>query len=155
MHTSEIQIPTEQTTDLGTESFSNTIDVWKTDFPEFGTVQSLTLAASTRPTIEVRVGRQVDVGRIAIETNATQSDVLMSRAHFSIECTSQGGVIRDLGSTNGTFLNGLCITASVLREGNKVIAGGTIFTVHFIRTSTSERHLGTGTAVEDINDGSI
>ena len=131
----EQQLSLELATDLRTDSFSNTIDIWKTDFPESGTVQILRLIALTRPTIEVRVGQQVDVGRIAFEKSASQSDVLMSREHFSIDCTPQGGVIRDLRSTNGTFLNGLCITAAVLREGNKVIAGGTIFTVHFVRTS--------------------
>jgi FHA domain len=50
-------------------------------------------------------------------------DPLMSSQHFSLECVGSACVLRDLGSTNGTYLNdervveGPVVTGSIIRAG--------------------------------------
>jgi len=51
----------------------------------------------------------------------------MSRQHASIECTEEGPGIRDLGSTNGLFVNGDAVQAAELENGDRVQLGGLTF----------------------------
>ena len=47
-----------------------------------------------------------------------------SRRHFEIQPHEGGHVVRDLGSTNGTFLNGAPLTAEqVLSDGDEISLG--------------------------------
>jgi diguanylate cyclase (GGDEF)-like protein len=57
----------------------------------------------------------------------------ISRRHAEIVNEGTHMVVRDLGSTNGTFLNGAKITEQVLRDGDKIQVGSTTilkFTFH-------------------------
>jgi pSer/pThr/pTyr-binding forkhead associated (FHA) protein len=56
----------------------------------------------------------------------------MSRRHFTIECESGMALIKDLQSTNGTFLNGKRVQAESLSDRDRVIAGLTTFIVRLI-----------------------
>jgi pSer/pThr/pTyr-binding forkhead associated (FHA) protein len=58
-----------------------------------------------------------------------RSDLEMSSAHFSIEATEDYCKISDLGSTNGTFLNGCRITHEIARNGDEIRAGNTTFEI--------------------------
>ncbi|MFQ5417537.1 MAG: DUF4388 domain-containing protein [Myxococcota bacterium] len=50
-----------------------------------------------------------------------------SRRHAEVVTTADGCVVRDLGSTNGTFVNGLLVEEQALRPGDRIeIAGSTI-----------------------------
>ena len=73
-------------------------------------------------------------------------DPFMSRQHARIERTANGAhVLRDLGSTNGTWLGGLCLSAQGqrrLRDGDVVMAGGHVFVFRYV---TEEERL----ALED------
>jgi pSer/pThr/pTyr-binding forkhead associated (FHA) protein len=51
----------------------------------------------------------------------------MSRQHASIECTEDGPGIRDLGSTNGLFVNGTAVQSAELENGDRVQLGGLTF----------------------------
>lgn len=51
----------------------------------------------------------------------------LSRVHFEIAFDGEIAAIRDLQSTNGTFVDGSRITELVLRSGSKVSAGRTEF----------------------------
>ena len=51
----------------------------------------------------------------------------MSRQHASIECSENGLGIRDLGSTNGLFVNGDAVQAADLENGDRVQLGGLTF----------------------------
>ena len=53
-------------------------------------------------------------------------DERMSRQHFAIAPKDNGYVIQDLQSTNGTFVNNVRVTESVLKPNDKVRVGQTI-----------------------------
>jgi Inner membrane component of T3SS, cytoplasmic domain len=56
-------------------------------------------------------------------------DSFMSRDHFALEAGTAAVVLRDLGSTNGTFANDSRVERHILAEGDLVRAGETTFRV--------------------------
>jgi hypothetical protein len=59
----------------------------------------------------------------------TVPDPSMSRDHFVLEAGVAAVVMRDLGSTNGTFVNGTRLEHRVLKEGDVLGAGHTTMRV--------------------------
>ncbi|HYO51662.1 sigma 54-dependent Fis family transcriptional regulator [Archangium sp.] len=53
------------------------------------------------------------------------SDQTVSRRHIELERTAKGIVLRDLGSRNGTFLEGHQVMQALLQPGDKVTLGKT------------------------------
>ncbi|MFN0061025.1 MAG: sigma 54-interacting transcriptional regulator [Myxococcaceae bacterium] len=53
------------------------------------------------------------------------SDPTISRRHAEIERTERGLILRDVGSRNGTVLDGRTIVAAFLKPGDKVLLGKT------------------------------
>ncbi|MCA9138670.1 MAG: FHA domain-containing protein [Planctomycetales bacterium] len=51
--------------------------------------------------------------------------------HFSLICDATGFVIKDLASTNGTFLNGRRIEQANVSNGDMIRAGFSVFEVRF------------------------
>ncbi|MCU1338985.1 MAG: uncharacterized protein JWO19_4566 [Bryobacterales bacterium] len=80
--------------------------------------------------IEVRGGSIVRIGRTGKSDYAVAEDGYLSGTHFSVECDGTQCRIRDLGSSNGTFVNGSRITEQVVQEGDTVVAGGSTFRIH-------------------------
>jgi len=81
--------------------------------------------------IEVRTGTILRIGRTAKSDYALGEDSYLSGQHFAIENDGAEARVRDLGSSNGTFLNGERVANElVLREGDSLSAGGSAFTVH-------------------------
>jgi hypothetical protein len=70
------------------------------------------------PEGKVVIGRSKDAA-------ITIPDANMSRAHCAITATSQGYRLEDLGSTNGTSVNGKRVREAVLREGDRIVFGET------------------------------
>ena len=68
----------------------------------------------------------------------TISEQPVSRQHAKFERTADGFSVTDLGSTNGTWVNGKRIESQMLRSGNRVRIGGRIF--KFIATDQLEAH---------------
>jgi hypothetical protein len=66
----------------------------------------------------MRVGRS-DQGEIVL------GDPSVSRAHAIVEFDAGAPVVRDLGSTNGTFVNGRRISVEPLRDGDELRFGNT------------------------------
>ncbi|UCF88229.1 MAG: sigma 54-dependent Fis family transcriptional regulator [bacterium] len=52
-------------------------------------------------------------------------DPTVSRKHAGISRTAEGFLLQDLGSTNGTFLNGVRVDRAYLREGAVITVGET------------------------------
>src|SRR4026208_2430545 len=63
-------------------------------------------------------------------------DPLMSARHFAIRCERDHCRLRDLGSTNGTFVNGSNIPEATLHDGDRIVAGQSTFVVRLCREPT-------------------
>src|SRR6185503_8117053 len=74
-------------------------------------------------------------------------DRFFSRNHCLLEINPPQAFIRDLGSTNGTFVNGDFIRESFLKNGDQIRGGETILVVEV--TAGENRHLDDTT--QDIN----
>ena len=57
-------------------------------------------------------------------------DGYLSGLHFAVEFDGTQCRIRDLGSSNGTFVNGSRVTELVVQDGDSVVAGGSTFVIH-------------------------
>ena len=80
--------------------------------------------------IEVRGGNIARIGRTGKSDYPVTEDGYLSGLHFAVECDGTQCRIRDLGSSNGTFVNGSRVTEQVVQEGDSVVAGGSTFCVH-------------------------
>jgi hypothetical protein len=94
-----------------------------------------TAGPATGRKIQVPEGSILRVGRTARSDYALGEDSYLSGQHFAIEYDGAQCRIRDLGSSNGTFVNGDRITDRIVREGDSVGAGGSTFIVHFDSSS--------------------
>ncbi len=70
-------------------------------------------------------GARTEVGRKG--AHLVIADPALSASHFVIEAHGETYVIRDLGSSNGTRLNGHIIRSSRLMSGDTINAGTTKF----------------------------
>jgi pSer/pThr/pTyr-binding forkhead associated (FHA) protein len=80
--------------------------------------------------IEIPAGVTLRLGRTTKSDYAIGEDSYLSSLHFAVECDGAQCRIRDLGSSNGTFVNGDRITECVAKGGDSVAAGGSTFVVH-------------------------
>ena len=71
---------------------------------------------------EIIVGRSSDLDMVLVEE-------LVSRRHARIRLVEGSVNIDDLGSTNGTFVNGERVTHAELQEGDRVLIGSNILKV--------------------------
>jgi hypothetical protein len=90
-----------------------------------------------RPWLDVDGERYPLMGAMTILGRDDAADIILddpgiSRRHSEIRVTTDGphfvATIRDLGSTNGTFVNGDRITSEHLHEGDRVTVGRTTVT---------------------------
>jgi len=80
--------------------------------------------------IEVCGGKIVRIGRTGKSDYPIAEDGYLSGLHFAVECDGTQCRIRDLGSSNGTFVNGSRVTEQIVQEGDAVVAGGSTFVIH-------------------------
>lgn len=69
----------------------------------------------------------VTFGRTERSRYVIPQDNHLSGAHFSLECHGEKCMIRDLASTNGTFVNGVRITEGDIKLGAVISAGSCAF----------------------------
>lgn len=75
------------------------------------------------------------VGRSSKASFPMIRDVMLSREHFRVESRDHSFQLIDLGSTNGTKVNGLRVERVLLREGDVIAAGQSGFRVQFVGES--------------------
>ncbi len=70
---------------------------------------------------EIVIGRASDIpnGMVLVED-------MVSRKHAKVICSGANVVIQDLGSTNGTFVNGEKVKKARLKEGDRILIGTSI-----------------------------
>jgi len=89
---------------------------------------------------------KITIGRLA--DNALQiDDGSVSSRHAEIEFEADAYHLHDLGSTNGTFVNGEQVTDAVLRHGDEV-RFGVVETVFHGEEDSPDQPLPTSTSVE-------
>jgi serine/threonine protein kinase len=79
----------------------------------------------------IRAGQKFIIGR-AFDSVIRLSDTLISRQHTSLELTSEGLEISDLGSRNGTYLDGKRLvpnSATLACPDDKLVVGSHVFTI--------------------------
>ncbi len=81
--------------------------------------------------VSVRSGETVEVGRANARELGIHIDPRMSARHFAIVRDQAHCRIRDLDSTNGTFVNGTKITEAVLKDGDRIETGSSTFVVRW------------------------
>jgi pSer/pThr/pTyr-binding forkhead associated (FHA) protein len=74
------------------------------------------------PDREILVGRSSDLDMVLVED-------MVSRKHAKISISGEQIFIQDLGSTNGSFVNGEKIRRARLKEGDRVLIGTSIIKV--------------------------
>ncbi|MEI2732048.1 MAG: DUF3662 and FHA domain-containing protein [Dermatophilaceae bacterium] len=93
-----------------------------------------TVSAVARPWLEFDGERYPLLGPLTVIGRDASADIVLddqgiSRRHSEIRVTNDGphlvASIRDLASTNGTFVNGERITSTRLRDGDRVTVGRT------------------------------
>jgi ABC-2 type transport system ATP-binding protein len=95
------------------------------------TVPVLVFVGGQKAGSEVPVGSQVVVGRdVGAADVILDQDPDVSRRHATFSPAGAGLTVQDLGSTNGTFVNGKRLTDTVaLETGDRVELGGTLIEV--------------------------
>jgi eukaryotic-like serine/threonine-protein kinase len=91
------------------------------------------------PPSQCKIGRAKDC---LVNLSGTQRDELISRHHCQLDVGPRFVRLRDLGSTNGTFVNGLEIQASLkshferagcaLNHGDLITIGGMTLRIEFV-----------------------
>jgi hypothetical protein len=83
---------------------------------------------------EIRVEDELEIGRLAAGAGNLGGDIELSRSHARIWRGGSGYLVEDLGSTNGTFVNGRRVDApQALTAGDRIEVGGTTLVVEVIR----------------------
>ncbi|HKI95428.1 MAG TPA: adenylate/guanylate cyclase domain-containing protein [Gemmatimonadales bacterium] len=88
-------------------------------------------------TVDVPPGVTLVVGRAAT-SDVPVYDPTISRRHAEVTLTEDGLTVRDLGSSNGTFLNGSRITESRAGDGDVIAFGKVAFTVRSVTPPTAQ-----------------
>lgn len=77
------------------------------------------------PERELVIGRSNDIDVVLVED-------MVSRRHARVMLQGDSLIIEDLGSTNGTFVNGEKIRRARLKEGDKILIGTSIIRVALV-----------------------
>jgi hypothetical protein len=84
---------------------------------------------------ESQQGLELDVRDVTVLGRSAEADVLLddpyaSEFHMRLVASENGLVLHDLGSTNGTYVNGRRITApTTMRRGDTIQVGKTVMEV--------------------------
>ncbi|HLJ50217.1 MAG TPA: FHA domain-containing protein [Bryobacteraceae bacterium] len=94
-------------------------------------VLQVTTGPHTGRIIVVQQGMTFRIGRTTKADYAISEDTFLSGAHFCIEWAGDACVVRDLNSSNGTYLNGTRMSEGLLQAGDVITAGQSSFTIAY------------------------
>src|SRR5438128_2177976 len=86
------------------------------------------LSTTGEQSIDLQPGRTVVVGR-AVTSDVPIYDPTISRRHAELSLTDGGVKVKDVGSSNGTFLNGARIAEATAAENDVITFGKVAFRV--------------------------
>src|SRR3954462_4394833 len=98
-------------------------------------------------TFELPHGRSLVVGR-GINSDIAIYDPTISRRHAELTVGPDGVQVKDLGSSNGTCINGNRVSAGRLHPNDSVTFGKVLFQLKELRPSTPHPGSGSGTPAE-------
>jgi pSer/pThr/pTyr-binding forkhead associated (FHA) protein len=84
---------------------------------------------------DTQQGMELEVQDVSVLGRSDEADVLLndpyaSEFHMRLVAQENGMVLHDLGSTNGTYVNGRRVTApTTLRRGDTIQVGKTVMEV--------------------------
>jgi hypothetical protein len=78
-----------------------------------------------RPHREIIIGRSSDLDMVLVED-------MVSRKHAKITTDDHAVTIQDLGSTNGTFVNGEKVRKADLKDGDRILIGTSIIKIVYV-----------------------
>ena len=78
-----------------------------------------------RPHREIIIGRSSDLDMVLVED-------MVSRKHAKITTDETTVTIQDLGSTNGTFVNGEKVRKADLKDGDRILIGTSIIKIVYV-----------------------
>ncbi|MCG5054251.1 MAG: DUF4388 domain-containing protein [Myxococcales bacterium] len=87
-----------------------------------------------RPNREIIIGRSSDLDMVLVED-------MVSRKHAKIATNEKNITIQDLGSTNGTFVNGEKIRSVELKDGDRILIGTSIIKLVGLNGEVSANNL--------------
>ncbi len=95
-----------------------------------GAVAPATSSAARHPIVDIDGQRYLLTGPVTVIGRGSEADIIVddsgvSRRHLEIRVTGDGVVATDLGSTNGSFVEGHRIDAATLVDGNTLTVGRT------------------------------
>ncbi|TDE98725.1 DUF2662 domain-containing protein [Occultella glacieicola] len=96
-----------------------------------GAVAPATSTATARhPIVDIDGQRYLLTGPVTVIGRGSEADIIVddsgvSRRHLEIRITPDGVIATDLGSTNGTFVEGHQVAAATLVDGNTLTIGRT------------------------------
>jgi hypothetical protein len=86
---------------------------------------ALVLLSDDQPVKTLALDRRIRIGRQA-DNDLVVSDPGISRHHAEVINERGTCTLHDLGSTNGTYVNGSVVTEHVLRDGDRISLGSTV-----------------------------
>ncbi len=89
------------------------------------------LSTTGDQTIDLQAGRTVVVGR-AVTSDVPIYDPTISRKHAEVALADGGVRVKDLGSSNGTFLNGARISEATAAENDVITFGKVAYRVKLV-----------------------
>jgi hypothetical protein len=89
--------------------------------------------------VSLQPGQVLHVGRTDQADFVVADDEQMSRVHLALELGRDTCHVRDLNSSNGTFINGNRVDRAMLRDGDRLTAGKTTFLFRLADATPSQQ----------------
>ena len=94
--------------------------------PDYGSVLRIEMGDQRGHCFKLKAGGSTWIGRDGSSNDIVIPCAAVSRRHCRVESDGLNFFVHDLGSTNGTFLNGQPVDTSALRHGDTLAIGSMV-----------------------------